>query len=90
MTLLTAHLPFALSSPGAGSSKEHALALPPAGTHVVLSDSLNSPADFALSHFVFAAVSCKRKVRTPGNSGRLTNVLGRNDRLPGRRSSSVG
>jgi hypothetical protein len=54
MTYLTEHLPFASSSNQA---------LPPAGTHLLISDTLSSPGYFAIYHLISAAVLDKRKVR---------------------------
>ncbi|KIR56836.1 hypothetical protein I315_01025 [Cryptococcus gattii Ru294] len=53
MTYLTAHLPFQSSSP-----------LPPPGSHLIISDTLNSPAQFALYHLVNAAL-LKQKSQSP-------------------------
>ncbi|AAW44900.1 hypothetical protein CNH00130 [Cryptococcus deneoformans JEC21] len=53
MTYLTAHLPFP-----SGSS------LPPPASHLVISDTLNSPAQFALYHLVNAAL-LKQKSQPP-------------------------
>lgn len=65
MTVLASYLPFSDSNAQAGSSKDAAYALPSVGTHVVVSDTLNSPAEFVLGHFVFAAVGRKRPVSSP-------------------------
>lgn len=53
MTYLTEHLPFA-------SSSNHAL--PPSGSHLLISDTVTAPAYFALYHLISAAVFDKRKV----------------------------
>lgn len=57
MTFLTPHLPFP-----AGDTKTHPTALPPPGSHLVISDTLASPAHFALYHLIAAAISRKQKV----------------------------
>ena len=54
MTYLTQHLPFTTTQP-----------LPPPGAHLVISDTLTSPADFTVYHLVAAALASKRKVQRP-------------------------
>ena len=56
MTYLTEHLPFA-------SSSNHAL--PPSGSHLLISDTITAPAYFAIYHLISAAVLDKRKVSDP-------------------------
>ncbi|KIR98766.1 hypothetical protein L804_04352 [Cryptococcus deuterogattii 2001/935-1] len=65
MTYLTAHLPFQSNSP-----------LPPPGSHLIISDTLNSPAQFALYHLVNAALLKQKsqplsltQARQTGNGG---------------------
>lgn len=53
MTYLTEHLPFA-------SSSNHAL--PPPKWHLLVTDTLTSPAHFVLYHLISAALLDKRKV----------------------------
>ncbi|WVN87127.1 uncharacterized protein L203_102303 [Cryptococcus depauperatus CBS 7841] len=55
MTFLTSHLSFPSSSTSG--------ALPPPKTHVVLSDTLNSPAQFVLYHLISAALGKAGNVR---------------------------
>ncbi|ODO05055.1 hypothetical protein I350_05668 [Cryptococcus amylolentus CBS 6273] len=52
MTFLTPHLPFPNSAP-----------LPPPSSHLVISDTLNSPAYFALYHLLAAALGNKEQKR---------------------------
>jgi hypothetical protein len=60
MTYLTEHLPFA-------SSSNHAL--PPSGSHLLISDTITAPAYFAIYHLISAAVLDKRKVGDPVQEG---------------------
>ena len=66
MTYLTSYLPFGPSGQAqTGSSPPEAQcnpALPPAGSHLIVSDTLNSPAHFVLFHLVLAANAAKRRV----------------------------
>ena len=57
MTYLTPHLTFA--SPGSSSSRSP---LPPPGTTLLVSDTLASPADFVLLHFVAVQLKAGRAV----------------------------
>jgi hypothetical protein len=57
MTYLTPHLGF--TDPSSGSLT--AAALPPAGTHLLITDTLESPGHFASYHLVSAALQAKRK-----------------------------
>jgi hypothetical protein len=66
MTFLTPHLPFGGPSssfePTAPSSKASQAISPPPGSHLIVSDTLNSPAHFVLFHLVLAANAAKRRV----------------------------
>jgi len=57
MTYLTEHLPFASSSNNA---------LPPTGSHLLISDTITAPGYVALYHLISAAVLDKRKVCDTG------------------------
>lgn len=65
MTFLASHLPFP-SSPSTSTSA----ALPPPGTHLLISDTLKSPAHFAVYHIVAAALAQKCTVRLDNQSHR--------------------
>jgi hypothetical protein len=56
MTYLIEHLPFT-------SSSNHAI--PPSGSHLLISDTITAPAYFAIYHLISAAVLDKRKVGEP-------------------------
>lgn len=58
MTYLTDHLPFASSS--SPSSSSHGL--PPPRSHLLVTDTLSSPAHFVLYHLMSAAALDKRRV----------------------------
>lgn len=87
MTYLTAHLPFPPSS-----------SLPPAASHLIISDTLNSPAQFALYHLVNAAL-LKQKSQSPsliqtrqtdgGGAGHVVKVIWVDFRGEGRSSWEV-
>ena len=66
MTFLTAHLPFGSSTEApehhSSTTKASEAGLPPAGSHLIISDTLNSPAHFVLFHLVLAANAAKRRV----------------------------
>ncbi|OCF45164.1 hypothetical protein I317_00966 [Kwoniella heveanensis CBS 569] len=82
MTYLTSHLPFPSSSSSSSSASSSASTstLPPPSSHLIISDTLPSPGDFALYHLTSAALSKeKRKViwvdfRAEGR-GSLESVL---------------
>ncbi|OXG10576.1 hypothetical protein C367_06735 [Cryptococcus neoformans Ze90-1] len=87
MTYLTAHLPFPPSS-----------SLPPAASHLIISDTLNSPAQFALYHLVNAAL-LKQKSQSQsliqtrqtdgGGAGHVVKVIWVDFRGEGRSSWEV-
>ena len=60
MTFLTTHLPFGPSDKTA--TGQHVAALPPPGSHLVITDTLKSPGYFALYHLVAAAIARKEHV----------------------------
>lgn len=58
MTYLSTHLPF----PEQSEHKQHAAALPPPGSHLLITDSPLSPAHFAVYHLIASAIARKQKV----------------------------
>jgi hypothetical protein len=55
MTFLTPHLPFPSSSSTSG-------ALPPGGSHLVITDTLISSAQFAVYHLLALAIQQKQRI----------------------------
>lgn len=70
MTFLKTCLAFADAEPASGKQAESAAALPPVGSHTLVTDPLASPGHFVLYHFLATAVTAKAKVSpgTPGHS----------------------
>jgi hypothetical protein len=66
MTYLTEHLPF-------GSTSNRSL--PPAGAHLLVSDTITAPGYFAIYHLISAAVLDKRKVRPSTQRRKVISLL---------------
>ncbi|RSH94876.1 hypothetical protein EHS25_004682 [Saitozyma podzolica] len=62
MTFLTPHLPFHDPDSERANGIPHPGALPPPGSHLVITDTIPSPGHFAVYHLVSAALARKRKV----------------------------
>lgn len=62
MTFLKTCLAFTDAEGASGKQAEAAAALPPVGSHTLVTDTLASPGHFVLYHFFAAAVTAKAKV----------------------------
>lgn len=66
MTFLNPHLPFHDPESDRANGAPHPGALPPPGSHLLITDTIPSPGHFAVYHLVSAALARKRKVGRGG------------------------